>query len=74
MRMAASEYGDWLLSPDLVRLRSAWISAFRQWDQVAPKVANAVLTADQRAKLRRYHEAESAYFAQCRAILGELTT
>ena len=74
MRMAASQYGDWLLSPDLVRLRSAWISAFRQWDEVAPEVPDAVLTDDQRVKLRRYHEAESAYFAHCRAILGESAT
>jgi hypothetical protein len=71
MRMAVSEYGDWLLSPDLVRLRSAWISAFRQWDRVAPDEPDAVLSEDQRTKLRRYHEAETAYFARCRALVGE---
>jgi hypothetical protein len=71
MRMAASEYGDWLLSPDLVRLRSAWIRAFRQWDRIAPPTSDAVLTDDQRTILRRYHEAETAYFAHCRAILGD---
>jgi hypothetical protein len=71
MRMAISDYGDWLLSPDLVRLRSAWISAFRQWDRIAPAAPDAVLTDDQRTMLRRYHEAETAYFAQCRAILDE---
>ena len=71
MRMAASEYGDWLLSPDLVRLRSAWISAFREWDRVAPSTLDTELTDEQRASLRRYHEAEAAYFAKCRAVLGE---
>jgi hypothetical protein len=72
MRMAASEYGEWLLSPDLVRLRSAWISAFRQWERVAPSASDATLTDDQRAKLHRYHEAETAYFARCRAVLSDL--
>ncbi|HYJ68766.1 MAG TPA: hypothetical protein VEX15_14035 [Nocardioidaceae bacterium] len=71
MRTAATEYGAWLLSPDLVRLRSAWISAFRQWDRVAPLAPDAVLTDDQRTKLHDYHEAETAYFAQCRTVLGD---
>jgi hypothetical protein len=71
MRTAATEYGDWLLSPDLVRLRSAWIRAFRQWDHIAPHTPGAVLTDEQRMRLRRYHEAETAYFAQCRVILDD---
>jgi hypothetical protein len=74
MRMADKEYGQWLLTPDLVRLRSAWIRAFRQWDQVAPDGPDAVLSDEQRSKLRRYHEAETAYFARCRAVLGESAT
>ena len=69
MRLAANEYGNWFTDPELARLRREWITAYREWIQfdLAP-TTDAVLTDDQRRTLRRYHDAEAAYFARSREL------
>jgi hypothetical protein len=75
MRLAAHEYGNWFTDSELERLRREWIAAYRAWIQVdAPRSDGAVLTDDQRVKLRRYHDAESAYFARSRVLAGGTLT
>lgn len=52
------------LDHDLARLRREWVSAYRIWTQVArnkPLTATD-LTDEQRAALRHYRAAETAYF------------
>jgi hypothetical protein len=69
MRLAASEYGDWFTDPELARLRRDWIDAYREWVQIDTfRADDDVLSDDQRRKLRRYHDAEAAYFARSRVL------
>jgi hypothetical protein len=71
MRLAASEYGNWFTDPELARLRREWIAAYREWVQLDTSLAaDVILTEDQRARLRRYYDAEAAYFARSRALDG----
>lgn len=69
MTVAAAEYGDWLLDPELVRLRSEWVKAFKHWDGVSDQSPEVMLTDEQRVRLRRYYRAEAAYFARYRALM-----
>lgn len=69
MHLAANEYGTWLIDADLVRLRAAWIKAFREWYRVADGSPESILTDVQRTKLRRYYDAEAAYFIRYRALV-----
>jgi hypothetical protein len=71
VRIAANEYGRWLSDPELVRLRHEWIRAFQEWDRLADIPSDAILSDEQRTKLRRYHTAETAYFARCRALTAD---
>lgn len=68
MRIATADSGSWLLDPELVRLRSEWVKAFRAWDRISRQSPEAMLTPEQRITLRRYYDAEAAYFARCRAL------
>ena len=71
MRLAAREYGDWFTDPELERLRREWIAAYRAWVELdLPSSCDAVLTEEQRETLRRYHDAEAAYFARSRELAG----
>jgi hypothetical protein len=64
-------------SNDVARLRREWVAAYGAWTQVADDKAlsSSGLTAVQRAALRRYRAAESAYFARLHATTdSELRT
>jgi len=56
------------LDHDLARLRSEWVAAYRAWTQIAEDKAltSTRLTDEQRAALRRYRAAETAYFTRLR--------
>jgi hypothetical protein len=69
VHLAANEYGSWLIDSDLVRLRAEWIKAFQEWHRVADGSPEAILTDEQRTKLRRYYDAEAAYFIRYRALV-----
>lgn len=68
MRIAAVDFGNWLIDPELIRLRSEWIRAFQAWDRVSDQSPDVILNAEQRVRLRRYHAAEVAYFARYSAL------
>lgn len=68
---AADDYGDWLLDPELVRLRSEWVKAFQDWEHVSDQSPEVMLTDEQRVRLRRYYDAEAAYFARYRALMED---
>jgi hypothetical protein len=59
---------DGLLDHDLARLRREWVAAFRTWTHVAEDktLTSTNLTDEQRAALRRYRAAETAYFTRLR--------
>ena len=69
MHVAAADYGDWLLDPELVRLRSEWIRAFQEWENVADQSPEVMLTDEQRVRLRHYFDAEAAYFARYKMLM-----
>lgn len=69
MHLATNEYGSWLIDSDLVRLRAQWIKAFQEWHHVADGSPEYILTDEQRIKLRRYYDAEAAYFIRYRALV-----
>jgi len=60
---------DGLLGHDLPRLRREWVAAYRAWTHVAEDKAltSTNLTDEQRAALRRYRAAETAYFTRLRS-------
>ena len=68
MDIAPADYGDWLLDPELVRLRSEWVKAFQEWDRVSDQSPEVMLNDEQRVRLRRYYHAEAAYFARYKAL------
>jgi len=71
--MIASGPGDWLHDAELTDLRRAWVAAFRDWRQTASEYPpdDADLSAEQRVALRRYRNAETAYFTRSRKIADE---
>ena len=71
MTIAPADYGDWLRDPELIRLRSEWIKAFQEWDRISEQSPEVMLTGEQRVKLRRYYDAEAAYFARYKALLHD---
>jgi hypothetical protein len=74
VRFAANEHGNLLLDADLVRLRAEWIKSFQEWHRVAEGSPDAILTAEQRTKLRRYFDAEAAYFIRYRTLVDSRYT
>lgn len=50
--------------PEVARLRAEWVVAFRAWTRVAngKSLTSVGLSPDQQAAVRRYRDAESAYF------------
>ena len=68
MHITADDYGDWLADPELARLRSEWVKAFQEWDRVSCQSPEVMLNPEQRIKLRRYYDAEMAYFARYRTL------
>ena len=71
MSTAGAVYGDWLRDPELVRLRAAWVKAFKEWDRISDRSPEVMLTDEQRLRLRRYYDAEAAYFARYRALMED---
>jgi hypothetical protein len=71
MPITPADYGDWLRDPELTRLRSEWIKAFQEWNRISAQSPEVMLTDEQRVKLRRYYDAEAAYFARYKAQLGD---
>jgi len=59
---------DRLFDHNLARLRREWVAAYRAWTHVAEYKAltSTNLTDEQRAALRRYRAAETAYFTDLR--------
>ena len=59
---------DGRLDHDLARLRRAWVAAYREWTQVTgdKSLTSTRLNEEQRAALRHYHAAETAYFTRLR--------
>ena len=57
---------DGQLDHDLARLRREWVAAYREWGQVAgdKSLTSTRLNEEQRAALRRYRAAETAYFTR----------
>ena len=68
MPIDPADYGDWLSDPELARLRSEWIKAFQEWHRISNQSPEVMLTHKQRVKLRRYYDAEAAYFARYKAL------
>jgi len=66
--MMIDSRSDGLLNHDLARLRRDWVAAYRAWTQVAEAKAltSTGLTDEQRAVVRRYRAAETAYFTRLR--------
>ena len=65
------DYGDWLLDPELARLRSEWVKAFQEWDRISGQSPEVMLNDEQRVRLRRYYDAETAYFARYKALTDD---
>jgi len=70
LRMIDSR-GEGPFDHDLARQRREWVAAYRAWTQVAKgrALTSTRLTDEQRAVLRRYRVAETAYFTH----LGMMT-
>ena len=71
LRIAGADYRDWLLDPEIARLRSEWIKTFKEWDRTSDRSPEVMLTDEQRLKSRRYYDAEAAYFPRYRALMEE---
>ena len=65
------DYGEWLLDPELARLRSEWVRAFQAWDRISEQSPEVMLNDEQRIRLRRYYDAEAAYFARYKALTDD---
>ena len=66
--MMIDRRSDGPLGHDLARLRREWVAAYRAWTKVAGDKAltSTRLTDEQRAALRGYRAAETAYFTRLR--------